>query len=86
MAFGIDDASATAATGINLTDTVVRTLEAYRQNGRDIDIEQLNKDRRGLATGIFIAGSVRSAINLLRQELIRHKTALTRASLLSTDR
>ncbi len=31
MAFGIDDVLMSAAAGISLTDTVVRTIEAYRK-------------------------------------------------------
>lgn len=46
MAFGIDDALATAAAGINLTETVVRTVEAYRQKGMDVDIELLIEEVR----------------------------------------
>ncbi len=46
MAFGIDDALATAATGINLTDTVVKTVNAYRKKGLKIDIELLIEEVR----------------------------------------
>ncbi|MBV8367475.1 MAG: hypothetical protein JO036_00875 [Candidatus Eremiobacteraeota bacterium] len=41
MAFGIDDALAAAAAGISLTDTVVRTVKAYRKRGIEPDIEGL---------------------------------------------
>ena len=46
MAFGIDDALATAAAGISLTDTVVKTVKAYRKRGLEIDIEQLIEEVR----------------------------------------
>ena len=46
MAFGIDDALATAAAGINLTDTVVKTIKEYKIRGQDIDIEQLIEEVR----------------------------------------
>ena len=41
MAFGIDDALATAATGINLADTIVETIKKYRSKKLDFDFEQL---------------------------------------------
>ena len=41
MAFGIDDGLAAAAAAISLTDTVVRTVKAYRKKGLEMDIEQL---------------------------------------------
>ncbi len=46
MAFGIDDALMTAAAGISLTDTVVRTIESYRNKGQHIDIELLIEEVR----------------------------------------
>jgi hypothetical protein len=46
MAFGIDDALMTAAAGISLTDTVVRTIEAYRKKGDHLDIELLIEEVR----------------------------------------
>ena len=41
MAFGIDDALMTAAAGISLTDTVVKTIQSYSKAGESIDIELL---------------------------------------------
>src|ERR1043166_7383566 len=42
MAFGIDDALGAAAAGIKLTDTLVKTVQAYRQSkDKDKDIELL---------------------------------------------
>ena len=46
MAFGIDDALMTAAAGISLTDTVVRTIQAYRKKGVHLDIERLIEEVR----------------------------------------
>ena len=46
MAFGIDDVLMTAAAGISLTDTVVRTIEAYRTKGIPLDIELLIEEVR----------------------------------------
>jgi hypothetical protein len=46
MAFGIDDALAAAAAGINLTDTVVKTVKAYRKKGVELDIELLIEEVR----------------------------------------
>ena len=41
MAFGIDDVLTTAAAGISLTDTVVKTIKDHRKKGLDLDIERL---------------------------------------------
>jgi hypothetical protein len=41
MALGIDDALSAAAAGITLTDTVVKTVQAYRKKGNHLDIERL---------------------------------------------
>jgi hypothetical protein len=41
MALGIDDALNAAAAGISLTDTVVKTVNAYRKKGSQLDIERL---------------------------------------------
>lgn len=46
MAFGIDDALATAAAGISLTDTCVRTIKEYRKKGMSLDIELLIEEVR----------------------------------------
>jgi hypothetical protein len=46
MAFGIDDVLMTAAAGISLTDTCVRTIEAYRKKGVHLDIERLIEEVR----------------------------------------
>jgi hypothetical protein len=46
MAFGIDDALMTAAAGISLTDTVVKTVQAYGRKGVHIDIELLIEEVR----------------------------------------
>jgi hypothetical protein len=46
MAFGIDDALMTAAAGISLTDTVVKTVQSYRRKGQEIDIELLIEEVR----------------------------------------
>ena len=46
MAFGIDDALMTAAAGISLTDTVVKTVQSYRQRGGDPDLERLIEEVR----------------------------------------
>src|SRR5919109_5118214 len=46
MACGIDDALTAAATGIKLTDTLVKTVQAYRKAKADKDIEQLIEEVR----------------------------------------
>jgi hypothetical protein len=46
MAFGIDDALMTAAAGISLTDTVVKTVLAYRDKKEEVDIELLIEEVR----------------------------------------
>jgi len=46
MAFGIDDVLMTAAAAINLTDTCVQTIKAYRKKGIDLDIERLIEEVR----------------------------------------
>jgi hypothetical protein len=46
MAFGIDDALMTAAAGISLTDTVVKTVLAYRGKKDQIDIALLIEEVR----------------------------------------
>ena len=46
MAFGIDDALSAAAAGVNLTDTVVRTVKAYQQKNVELDIERLIEEVR----------------------------------------
>jgi len=46
MAFGIDDALSAAAAGISLTDTVVKTVNAYRKKGKELDIERLIEEVR----------------------------------------
>lgn len=46
MAFGIDDALSAAAAGINLTDTCVKTIEAYRKKSERLDIELLIEEVR----------------------------------------
>lgn len=49
MAFGIDDALVAATSAIKLTDTLVQTIERYRKQKKDIDIELLIEEAR-LAT------------------------------------
>lgn len=46
MAFGIDDALSTAAAGISLADTVVKTVKSYHKKGFDLDIERLIEEVR----------------------------------------
>jgi len=46
MAFGIDDALAAAAAGIELTNTVVETIKKYRKKGKDVDLELLIEEVR----------------------------------------
>ena len=46
MAFGIDDALMTAAAGVSLTDTVVKTVLAYRGKKDEIDIALLIEEVR----------------------------------------
>jgi hypothetical protein len=46
MALGIDDALSAAAAGINLTETLVETVKAYRKKGGQIDIELLIEEVR----------------------------------------
>jgi hypothetical protein len=46
MAFGIDDALTTAAAGINLADTCVKIIRAYRKKGAHLDIERLIEEVR----------------------------------------
>jgi hypothetical protein len=44
--FGIDDALMAAAAGISLTDTVVKTVQSYRQKGVELDMERLIEEVR----------------------------------------
>ncbi|MDQ8756848.1 hypothetical protein RCO27_11480 [Sphingosinicella sp. LHD-64] len=46
MALGIDDALTAAASGVKLTDTIVKTVQAYRKKGKDVDIERLIEEIR----------------------------------------
>lgn len=46
MAFGIDDALGAAASGLNLTNTLVETVRACREKGVSIDIEKLIEECR----------------------------------------
>jgi hypothetical protein len=46
VAMGIDDALAAAAAGISLTDTCVKTVQSYRKQGKDLDIERLIEEVR----------------------------------------
>ncbi len=46
MAFGIDDTLSAAAAGISLTDTVVKTVKAYKKKGGELDIERLIEEVR----------------------------------------
>ena len=46
MAFGIDDALAAAAAGIDLTNTIVETIKRYRGKGKDPDLELLIEEVR----------------------------------------
>ena len=83
MAFGIDDALAIAAAGINLTDTITQTIKAYRQKGMDIDFELLIEevrvtalrkiDEADFALAMFERTLVEKDINLdmTLQELIK---------------
>ena len=49
MAFGIDDALTTAASAVSITKTLVETVEAYRHEEEDFDLEQLLQEVRGTA-------------------------------------
>ena len=46
MAFGIDDALTTAATAINLTNTLIETFKRYRKSEKDPDLERLLEEVR----------------------------------------
>jgi hypothetical protein len=46
MAVGIDDILSAAAAGINLADTAIKTIVAYRRKGADFDIERLIEEVR----------------------------------------
>jgi hypothetical protein len=46
MAFGIDDALAAAAAGIDLTNTLVETIKRYRGKQKDPDLEMLLEEVR----------------------------------------
>ena len=46
MAFGIDDALAAAAAGIDLTNTIVETIKRYRGKEKDPDLEMLIEEVR----------------------------------------
>jgi len=46
MAFGIDDALVAAASAIKLADTLTKTIEKYRKEDEDIDIERLIEEVR----------------------------------------
>jgi len=67
MAFGIDDALMTAAAGISLTDTVVRTIESYREKGQHLDIELLIEEVR--VTSLQRIDEADEALNQLRRTL-----------------
>ncbi|HKR61823.1 MAG TPA: hypothetical protein VJS64_19205 [Pyrinomonadaceae bacterium] len=67
MAFGIDDALMTAAAGISLTDTVVRTIESYRKKGQHIDIELLIEEVR--VTALQRIDDADEALTQLRRTL-----------------
>jgi hypothetical protein len=68
MAFGIDDTLATAAAGIKLTDTVVRTVEAYRKKGAPLDIERLIEEVR--VTALEKIDGADRALGLLERMLV----------------
>jgi hypothetical protein len=67
MAFGIDDVLMTAAAGISLTDTVVRTIEAYRKKGEHLDIELLIEEVR--ITALQRINDADEALTQLRRTL-----------------
>src|SRR5437016_6379192 len=67
MAFGIDDVLMTAAAGISLTDTVVRTIEAYRTKGIPLDIELLIEEVR--ITALQRIDEADEALNQLERTL-----------------
>lgn len=46
-----DDALAAAAAGISLTDTCVKTIQAYTKKGQRLDIEKLIQEVRATAVG-----------------------------------
>src|SRR5438132_12253349 len=74
MAFGIDDALMTAAAGISLTDTVVRTREAYRDEGKDLEIELLIEEVR--ITALERMDDADQALAQLRRTLTERKVDL----------
>lgn len=67
MAFGIDDALMAAAAGISLTDTVVRTIAAYRNQGKHLDIELLIEEVR--ITSLQRINDADEALTQLRRTL-----------------
>lgn len=68
MAFGIDDALMAAAAGISLTDTIVKTIQSYRGEDKQIDIEQLIAEVR--VTALRRIDDADAAIMLLERTLI----------------
>lgn len=67
MALGIDDALMIAAAGISLTDTCVRTIEAYRKKGVHLDIELLIEEVR--VTALQRIDDADEALSQLRRTL-----------------
>src|SRR5438874_2638792 len=76
MAFGIDDALMTAAAGISLTDTLVRTIEAYREKGQNIDIELLIEEVR--ITALQRIDDADESLTQLRRTLSERKVDLNK--------
>jgi hypothetical protein len=76
MAFGIDDALTAAAAGITLTDTVVRTIESYREKGQHLDIELLIEEVR--ITALQRIDDADEALTQLRRTLTEQKVDLNR--------
>lgn len=76
MAFGIDDALAAAAAGISLTDTVVKTVKSYQNQGTPLDIEQLIEEVR--VTALARLDQADRALMLLQRTLREKKVDTTK--------
>jgi len=76
MALGIDDALMIAAAGISLTDTCVRTIEAYRKKGVHLDIEMLIEEVR--ITALQRIDDADEALTQLRRTLKERDVNLDR--------
>src|SRR5436190_23078710 len=74
MAFGIDDVLNSAAAGIALTDTVVKTIKAYRKKGVPLDIERLIEEVR--VTALQRLDEADMALVQLERTLVEKKVNL----------